>query len=134
MQNRRRAAARRRRIARPSGCPPGAAARRTASSVCRISPEPMSRRRARLQRTRRESRAGSRMPDGAASVLVDFLSDPKTRLSSLIQSDTKQCRFGFQEACNGESLAAYAQRKNLRLAHRAEIRLAHLQGALLIAI
>src|SRR5580704_760229 len=67
--------------------------------------------------------------------LVDFLGDPKARLSPLIQSDAKQCRLGFQEARNGQSLPANAQRKNFRLTHRSEFRLAYAQGgALLIAI
>jgi hypothetical protein len=66
---------------------------------------------------------------------VDFLSHPKTRLSSLIQSDAEQRRFGFQEARKGQPLPANAQRKNFRLTHRSEIRLAHAQGsALLVSI
>jgi len=67
-------------------------------------------------------------------MLADFLSEPNTRLSFLIQSDAEQRRFGFQQACNGQSLPAYAQRKNLRLTHRSEVRLAQPQGALLIAV
>ena len=66
---------------------------------------------------------------------MDFLSDPKTRLSSLIQSDAEQRRFGFQEARNGQPLPVNAQRENFRLTHRSEIRLAYAQGGtLLIAI
>ena len=65
---------------------------------------------------------------------MDFLGYPKTRLSSLVQSDAEQRRFGFQEARNGQSLPVYAQRKSLSLAHRSEFRHAHTQGALLIAI
>jgi len=58
---------------------------------------------------------------------MNFLREPQSRLTPLIQPDAEQSRFGFPEARNGQSLPMYAARRNFRLAHHSKIQLAAAQ-------
>ncbi len=70
----------------------------------------------------------------SAKMLMNFLNEPQSRLSPLIQPNAEQSRVGFPQARDGQSLPMYAAGKDLRLAHHSETRLGGAQGGSLKAI
>ena len=65
---------------------------------------------------------------------MNFLNEPQSRLTPLIQANAEESRFGFPKARDRQSLPMQAASKDLRLTHHSKTRLGDAQRGLLKAV